>query len=88
MHNLINEEHGHDSVLANYIEQVKTKDRLLLERDGKLQELANKNGLLEADIVTLRQQLESGSIDARPSLGSQQSLRVKTVPDEATKKEL
>ena len=36
MHNLINEEHGHDSVLANYIEQVKTKDRLLLERDAKL----------------------------------------------------
>ena len=36
MHALINEEHGHDSVLANYIEQIKQKDALLVERDEKL----------------------------------------------------
>lgn len=39
LHRLINEGHGHDSVLASYIEQVKKKDRLLLERDQKLDDL-------------------------------------------------
>ena len=39
LHRLINEGHGHDSVVASYIEQVKRKDRLLLERDQKLDEL-------------------------------------------------
>ena len=39
LHNLINENHGHDSILASYIEQVKKKDKLLLERDRKLDQL-------------------------------------------------
>ena len=33
LHRLINEEHGHDSVVKSYIDQVKRKDKLLLERD-------------------------------------------------------
>ena len=49
MHALVNEEHGHDSVLANYVEQIKEKDLLIKERDEKLQELANQNGLLESE---------------------------------------
>ena len=49
MHALVNEEHGHDSVLANYVEQIKEKDLLIKERDDKLQELANQNGLLESE---------------------------------------
>ena len=47
LHRLINENHGHDSVLASYVEQVKRKDRLLLERDAKLDELQTKNSLAE-----------------------------------------
>lgn len=43
LHRLINEGHGHDSVVASYIEQVKRKDRLMLERDQKLDELQTKN---------------------------------------------
>ena len=39
LHRLINEGHGHDSVVASYIDQVKKKDRLLLERDQKLDDL-------------------------------------------------
>ena len=71
MHNLINEEHGHDSVLANYIEQIKNKDKLLAERDQKLTELAEKNNLLENEKASLLRQLERGSITNR----SQESLR-------------
>lgn len=58
MHNLINEEHGHDSVLANYVEQIKKKDKLLMERDVKLQELADQNGLLENEKQALLKQLQ------------------------------
>jgi len=39
LHKLISENHGTDSILASYIEQVKRKDRLLLERDKKLDDL-------------------------------------------------
>lgn len=39
LHRLINENHGHDSILASYIEQVKRKDKLLLERDKKLDQI-------------------------------------------------
>ena len=59
MHNLINEEHGHDSVLASYVEQIKAKDLLLVERDQKLTDLANQNGLLEGQKAELLKQLEA-----------------------------
>lgn len=45
LHRLINEGHGHDSVIASYIEQVKRKDKLLLERDQKLDTLQKENNL-------------------------------------------
>jgi len=46
MHELISEKHGHDSVLASYVEQIKEKDKLLLERDAKLSELTDRANLL------------------------------------------
>jgi len=55
LHNLINENHGHDSILASYIEQVKKKDKLLLERDKKLDQLQKKNNLAEKDRETLKE---------------------------------
>jgi predicted small metal-binding protein len=39
LHRLINENHGHDSILQSYIDQVQRKDKLLLERDTKLDDL-------------------------------------------------
>ena len=70
MHALVNEEHGHDSVLANYVEQIKEKDLLIKERDDKLQELANQNGLLESEKQALRKELEN--MDKRSVLTSSQ----------------
>lgn len=54
LHRLINEGHGHDSVVASYIDQVKRKDRLLLERDQKLDELQSKNRLGENERAVLQ----------------------------------
>lgn len=59
LHRLINEGHGHDSVLKTYIEQVKKKDRLLLERDQKLDQLQQKNNLGEQERNILKSQLNS-----------------------------
>lgn len=39
LHKLISDNHGNDSIIVSYIEQVKRKDRLLLERDQKLDDL-------------------------------------------------
>jgi len=39
LHRLINENHGSDSVVASYIEQVKKKDNMIMERDSKLDNL-------------------------------------------------
>ena len=61
MHRLINEGHGHDSIVASYIEQVKRKDRLLLERDQKLDDLQTKNRLAEKDRDALQTQLGGNS---------------------------
>ena len=49
LHRLINEGHGHDSIVASYIDQVKRKDRLLMERDGALDELQTRNSLGEKE---------------------------------------
>ena len=54
LHRLINEGHGHDSVVASYIDQVKRKDRLLLERDQKLDELQSKNRLGDNERAVLQ----------------------------------
>ena len=56
---MINEGHGHDSVVASYIDQVKRKDRLLLERDQKLDDLQQKNKLGENERNVLKSQLTS-----------------------------
>lgn len=39
LHRLINENHGKDSIVASYIEQVKRKDKQLMERDQRLDNL-------------------------------------------------
>ena len=59
LHRLINEGHGHDSVVASYIDQVKRKDRLLLERDQKVDDLQQKNKLGENERNVLKSQLTS-----------------------------
>ena len=47
LHKIIGEEHGHDSVLKSYMAQVQRKEKLLLERDAKLNEMMEKNGIVE-----------------------------------------
>ena len=69
LHRLINEGHGHDSVLASYIEQVKKKDRLLLERDQKLDDLQQKNKLGKNERAVLKTQLTQQKTSGMGSSG-------------------
>ena len=57
LHRLIRENHGHDSILASYIDQVQRKDKLLLERDSKLDDLQTKNHLADKERAVLQAQL-------------------------------
>lgn len=59
LHRLIKENHGEDSVVASYIEQVKKKDQLIMERDGKLDNLQTKNALAEQEREMLKKQLSA-----------------------------
>ena len=54
LHKLINDGHGHDSVVANYIAQIKKKDELLLQRDKQLDELQTKNLLADKERASLQ----------------------------------
>ena len=64
LHRLINEGHGHDSIVASYIEQVKRKDQLLLQRDKKLDDLQTKNMLADKERASLQAQLGVGTAAA------------------------
>ena len=59
LHRLIKENHGEDSVVASYIQQVKKKDMQIMERDGKLDNLQTKNALAEKEREVLKKQLNS-----------------------------
>ena len=46
-------------MVASYIEQVKKKDQLIMERDGKLDNLQTKNALAEQEREMLKKQLSA-----------------------------
>ena len=74
-----------NSKIAEFIKQLKEKDALIMERDAMLEELGNKNNLLDDEKTELKRQLgrlERRNTVSRGGVYSSQKTRSRIRPSE------